>query len=505
MSEPLHFRNRLAHNTVTSVAVNGWTIVLTIVTLGALLRGLGAEVFGVWVLVTTFSATNGWLSVVTTGLGVASTRRVAEAIESDEPGGLARAGGAALVGFALAGAAAALLMATFGALVIDTVFDVDAISRSTLQIVTILVGIQILAEHLFVAATAVLEGLQSVAMARSLDAARRTLSSIAMVAAVALGGGITAVAATSLMGSASLAVVALSVVHFRRLRVVRPLRGEVAAVAGYARTVSAVTAAGVVHRTVDRIVAGIFVGPSAVSLVEIANQIQGGTTALLSASTYPILSSAPWLVARRDPDGLRQLVERGTRYSVSATIPLVVAAVFLAAPFVRTWVGDDYGEAIGLAQVAVLYVALAAPLQAGSNALQGMGRATDVLRASVLSVAVNVIASVILVESVGLVGVFLGTMIGTVMLLPILGRSISVQTGVHVRTLLASAGASVPAAFAVGAVLFAVRSMGLSDGMTLLVGVPASLLAAAVTALLGLSRDERRTLTDALRPARARA
>ena len=53
-------------------------------------------------------------------------------------------------------------------------------------------------------------------------------------------------------------------------------------------------------RTVDRFVVGVLLGPGAVSLVEIATQLQNGADAVLSASSYAVVPGAAHLDAHGD-------------------------------------------------------------------------------------------------------------------------------------------------------------------------------------------------------------
>ena len=181
----------------------------------------------------------------------------------------------------------------------------------------------------------------------------------------------------------------------------------------------------------DRLIVGAVLGPSAVTLVEIATQVQNGSEAVLSASSYSVVPTSSWLRARSDDDSLRELLETGTRYSLLVTYPIVALTAILAGPLVGLWVGADYAAAPGLAVVAVLYVALTAPLQVGSNLLLGVGRAGTILRAAALAVAVNFVASLILVHAVGIVGVLIGSLVGTALLVPMLGRSMLAEVGVR--------------------------------------------------------------------------
>jgi O-antigen/teichoic acid export membrane protein len=174
----------------------------------------------------------------------------------------------------------------------------------------------------------------------------------------------------------------------------------------------------------DRLIVGAVLGPSAVALVEIATQIQNGADAVLSASSYVVIPSASWLRARGDAGTLRELLETGTKYSLLATLPVVALSAVLSGPLIKLWVGAQYHQdAPGLAVVALLYIAMTAPLQVGSNLLIGTGKAGAVLRAAAIAVVVNLVASLILVHHIGVVGVFVGTLIGTAFLIPPLGRS----------------------------------------------------------------------------------
>lgn len=501
MSEPVPFRQRLARNTLASMATNVWTIVLTVVSLPLVLHGLGAKAFGVWVFLQTFSTTSGWLSVPATGLSIATTRLVAARAGEAAPSALRRASGATALVFVCSGVVLGAALAAATPTIIDLALDPGPLGVS-MAIVGLAVGAQVLAEHVCLAITSVLEGLQEVALARGLDALRKTAVAATIAVVATAGGDLESVAIAS-AAAAGLAATAsfLGCWTSARLAVARPVRSEVVEVLRYAGTVSALTGTGVLHRTMDRTIAGVVFGPSAVSLVEIANQLQAGTTALLSASTYPVLSSAPWLAQRDDRPALRALTDRATRYSVLITLPICALAIALADPFVRTWVGNQYQEAIGLTQVAVVFVVLAAPLQAGSNLLQGVGEAGTVLRASLASVLVNLAVSVVLVQWVGLVGVMIGTIVGVLALFPLLTRAIDQILDRHALTIVVPAVLrAAPPALAAGIVAGAVVLAPWPPGITLAVGGLGGGLAALVIAFVwSVPPVERAELRSALR------
>lgn len=494
--EEAGYRTRLGRNTAASVVANVWTMALLLVSIPVLVAGLGTDRFGVWALIQTLSATNGWLSVITIGLGISLTRHVAEAhgAGAGDDGAVVASG---IAVHAAVGVVAGLLVALAGPALVEQLLGSTS---DDLRLTMACFGVQVAAELVCGALTSTLEGIQRVDQSRGLDVLRRTLVVLATGAAALTAGTLPAVAAAA-AGATVVALLVAALGPVRRQRWGRPRAGAARSIARYGTTLGGLTATGVVHRTMDRTIAGVAFGPGSVALVEVANQIQVGCTAILSAITYPVLSSGPWLRARRDEGALLELLTRTTRYSVLATLPLVATAAVLAAPFVRAWVGDDLGDAAGLTQLAVLYVAVVAPVQATSNHLQGAGRAGLVLRASLLSVAVNLVASVLLVEVIGLAGVFLGTLAGSFVVLPMLlraartdlGRSlVPVAGGATWRALPASAAAAGAAGLAVWAPL--------GDLTTVVVG--GALAVAAATPLVlrvGVDPGELRGVTDAIR------
>ena len=165
--------------------------------------------------------------------------------------------------------------------------------------------------------------------------------------------------------------------------------------------------------------------------------------------------------------------------------------------------GSGYSEAIGLTQVAVLFVAVAAPLQAGSNLLQSTGHAAVVLRTNAGSVAVNLAASIVLVNVVGLVGVFLGTIVGALVLTPTLIAAIDRNAGADTLGLgSTSMRRALPPALTAAAVGAVAVSLDRPDLATIVVGGLAAVISAGfVAARWSLDEGEGTEIVRALRRA----
>ncbi len=496
------FRRRLLLNTGAVGASNLWAILISVVTLPLTLHGLGADAFGTWVLLNTFSAMSGWFSLADLGAGAAATREVATRAAADDVEGTSHAISSTLVLFGGLGLIFAVLFGVVGPIVLPHLFSTPADLVGALRVAIVIFAVQVLVDQLTNATEDTLDGLQRVDLSRAVDAFRRSLVAIGVAVVALAGGGLQGAALASLAGSVLGAVVAAAMLHHQQrdgwrapqTRVIRELLS-------YGKSIAVLQPIGVITRQMDRLIAGTVLGPGAVTLVEIATQIQNGAVAVLNAASYVATPASSWVHARHEPALLRELVVRGTKYSLLMTYPVTIGAAILAPDLVHVWVGPVYAAAAGLTVLALLDVIFSGPLQVGSNVLIGIGRAPDVLKAAVGAVLINLVASVVLAHLVGIAGVFLGTLLGLCFLVPFLGlatcRQVEVPPLEFVRTTVwPSLLACAPMAVLVGVI----EVLPLRPLTTLLVGAPLGALVYLVTVWrLVLSAAERQELGGMLR------
>jgi O-antigen/teichoic acid export membrane protein len=485
LTEPGRFRRQVLLNTASTGVANGWAMVVALVSLPLLLKGLGPTAFGTWVLVQTFSAVTGWFSLADAGVGTAATRAIAEKASLGDDGGVSALVSSALSVFAGVGTLCAGALALAGPALLPGLFHTPTALRDDLRLAIVVFAGQILLDLLTEGAEACLEGLQRVDLSRAIDVVRRTLVAVATVVVAQTSGRLGAVAVASLLASAGGTVMA-TVVLTRQLPagLASPSQQEIRKLLSYAKVVAVLRPIGVLHRTMDRLVVGAVLGPAAVSLVEIATQVQNGADAVLSASAYAVVPASAWLSAREDHTTMRELLHRGTKYSMLVTVPVAAIAGVLAGPLVRVWLGDGYGDAAGLAMIAVLTVLVVAPLQVGSSLLLGVGRAAAIVRAAAAAVVVNLVASLILVHVSGIVGVFQATLIASAVLVPTLARSVLRAVGSSLSDFLHDA--VLPTVRPTAALLAgagAMVALDLSDRVTLVAGALIGLGAYAAVAL----------------------
>jgi O-antigen/teichoic acid export membrane protein len=499
---PHPFRRRLVVNTIATGAGNGWAMVVSLVSLPILVHGLGVTAFGLWIVLQTFSAITGWFSLADVGVGVAATRRVASLAATDQTDGLAITAATAMSVFVVAGIVWASLFGLIAPALLPQIFHAPHELTRDLQTASRLFAIQLLADLVTEGAEACLEGLQRVDLSRAIDAGRRTLVAVAVCVAALTTGSLVRVAAASLAASACGTAIALALLwvrvpeHNRR-----PRWSEAVVLLRYGRTVAVLRPLGVIQRTMDRVVVGVVLGPAAVAIVEVATQVLNGTDAVLSATSYAIFPGASWLDARDDRSTLRRLFLIGTKYSTFATWCTCALLIGVAGPFVRIWVGDKFSLAPELIAVALAGEMIAAPCQVGSQLLLGVGRASHILRAALAALIVNLVLSVTLVETIGTVGTFIGTLIANVVLVPLLLSSAFNLLGVRLAEFLrGTVLLAIPPVAAILLGAFTAAAIPTEPAIRLAVGVPAGLIAGGITAAFTtLNKHARQELRSALR------
>lgn len=452
--KPGTYRRQVLKNTVATAFANGWTILLALVSIPLMLRGLGTAAFGTWALLQTFSAVTGWLSLADLGMGVATTRSVADASSVDDRRGVGRTAGSALGVALLIGLVAATALLVLGRAFMADAFQVPESLQDDLKLALVPFAIQVVFELLGSVAGSCLDGLQRIDRSRALDSFRRTLVIIASVSAALITENLAWVVLAAAMATVLATTVSgITLASHLQGASVRPDRSTARQLLHYGRRVWLLNGTGIIHRSVDRTVVGVILGPSAVALVEIATQVQNGAAAVMSASSYTATTSAAWVTARDDHGRLRELLLRGTKYTCLVTLPLCGLVAVLAGPLIEVWLPTGYASAAGLVVLAVIYLGTQAPLATGSNLLLGVGRAGDILGPAALAVAVNLFGSIVLVNRIGIAGAFVATIISSLVLTPLLARAVSRATDVSVGVIARSSilPALIPTALATAA------------------------------------------------------
>jgi len=158
-------------------------------------------------------------------------------------------------------------------------------------------------------------------------------------------------------------------------------------------------------------------------------------------------------VATRDERRLRELVVRGTRYTLALFVPVCVTLMVLAEPILEVWLGERYGDGAAALAILVSYWLLYGGLVVMPGFLVGAGVARYLARLMCVVAGFSLVLSLALTPALGLEGPALATAIPFVLAFPaILTLGLRAGGGVRVSEL---ARRSWAPAYSLGVVLAA--------------------------------------------------
>jgi O-antigen/teichoic acid export membrane protein len=118
------------------------------------------------------------------------------------------------------------------------------------------------------------------------------------------------------------------------------------------------------------------------------------------------------LLALESIPRLKELLLRGTRYTLALSLPVTIAAMILARPLLIGWVGAKYASFAGPAQLFLTYQLVTCTATIANTMLVGMGRVRATTTYVSIAVVINLAISIALVHPLGVSGVIIGTLVG---------------------------------------------------------------------------------------------
>jgi len=472
-------------------------------------RGLGKDAYGVWVLVSSSAV---YFSLLKFGLGRATVKYVAEARARQDNDLVRRTVSTAFIVLSIPGLA--LLAASPGlALLFPKIFHVPPGLRQGAMVLVVLssldLGVAIPADTFGSALT----GFQRYDLLNATLVATACAQAAAWTIILAFGGGLIEIGIATVAFSLTSQVVRYTMVRrltggpvltwrFFDRSLVKPLL----TVSGW---IAGTDVGGVIIYRIDPIVVSLVAGVPQAGIYAVGQKLAGLIGQLTGPALGMFYPHSSELAATDDRNALRAGLFAGTRISVAIAAPLALTLSLLARPAIHVWVGSGFGQATQV----VIYLSVAplvggAVTQTGIYVLRGSGDVRVPALITALEATLNLTLSIVLGLSMGLVGVALATLIAHastqfVFLLPYICRRVQVSM---LSLLFTLARAHVPPAALSAAVGLYLRRYDL-DGILPLLGAGAAMVTtyALVFSVTGFAHAERQRATAVLRQAVRRA
>jgi O-antigen/teichoic acid export membrane protein len=394
----------------------GLLALLTIVTI--LARRLSVSELGAYGLVASLA---GYLLVLRNSVASSAVRAMAAAVEPAERR-MVFSAAAAL--YAVAGVATGLLIAGAGLLIAGLILDGDLAREA--RVGGLGLGAVTAAG---VAASVCLDALRAeraFVRAASTEIAAVALYLASMLALIFAGAGLGALIAASgglpLYSGVISALVARRAglgLRFQRSAATRPRVMAIVPTAGWLLVIELCNMA---IYAFSRVILGAYRSPRAVGLFEGPVRAHNLLYALGGALAVPVVPTASRYLSTGDQRRLRDLVVRGTRYTLALFVPVCVTLIVLAGPILDAWLGDRYGDGDLALAILVSYWLLYGGLVVTPGFLVGAGRARELARIMIVVAASNLALSLILTPELGIEGPAVATAVPFVVAFPFLLR-----------------------------------------------------------------------------------
>jgi O-antigen/teichoic acid export membrane protein len=380
-------------------------------------RHLGSAAYGVWILA---MSTVSYLALLDLGLRSAIIRFVSKAIAQEKLPDATAAIGAALwfrllvaCGVAVISVGLAFAAPHFFKLPPELVRP----AQFTIALAALSVGVT-LVSGVF---GAVLTALNRFDLLSSITSGQVLVRAGGVLLILRRGHGLISLACWDLMiallvGLVTLTI-ALRIFPSSRVRIKRPESQILRTIWSYSFTTFVFMIATQIVINTDNVVIGAFLSVTAVtfyaigsSLVNYAGQVSGAVS-----STFTPLASG--LEASGRMQEVQKMLIRGTQGMLGLALPIAVALLFRGETFINLWMGPQYGKiSERVLQILMLALYLGLANSTAGSIMMAIEKHKTMTRWAVYEAILNLGLSIIMVKTIGIYGVALGTTIASVVM-----------------------------------------------------------------------------------------
>jgi O-antigen/teichoic acid export membrane protein len=493
-------KQRLVFGTILTAVSSGWSVIITLFLTPFLINNLGKELYGIWVLVTSFTVASGFLSLLDLGIQSSIVKFVAEYHAKQDQERLAQVISAGLYFFLGIGVIGAIGVAVFAWLFFTKIFSFPPSLAIVGQSLLFILAVQTILEFPSLIFLAVLVGLQQFVFIRILNILQMSLYAVLSVLMIISGYGVVSLGIAMLVVSVVKLLLAMIVVRRILPNLSFVLRFDkilLFSVVRFSGGMFLVRILAVIYNQMDKIIIGVMLTSTLLTDYDIAYKIQLLALIALSFVNPQIVAPASSLYATQDYIRLQELFLKGTKYSLALCLPVIVCAFVLSRSIIQVWIGPEYAYNTFIAQLFLSSVFIIAAIAVGQNILFGMGHIRAVLLIMIPNIVVNLLISIILAPRIGVAGVIWGTVIGTVIVfLPYLWyylKTLEIPLNRFLREVIIP---TYPVALVFGLLLFLAHRLVHTDTLITLglFGMAGMCLYSGMFILFGLSADERKDL-----------
>jgi O-antigen/teichoic acid export membrane protein len=402
----------LIAGTATRYLVVGLNIGVGVLLMPFTVRHLGQTAYGLWMLVASMTT---YFQLLDLGYGNGVVRHLIEADHRGDRDGVNRVASTFVCVYALIAVVAGCAIAVMLTVVLPRFPHLTAAQVRIAQLLLAILGARMVIGFPLTVFGAVTNARQGFVL-NNLIACATVLATAAATVVVLRGGGalVTLVATTTAINVAAYLGYAWTAYHVMPELRIRPRYFSVAQwreVTSFSVYLFVINLASQIAFNIDNIVIGAYLGPVFVAVYAIALRLAEYQRRLCDQFSPLLFPVAMAFSADGDREALKRTLIEGNRVGTTLVTGAAVCLVGFSGPLIGRWMGPAFDGSV--APFVILSVAgvIVISQAASSNVLIALGAQRLVASIWMVEAVVNLALSVVLVRSLGLIGVALGTLI----------------------------------------------------------------------------------------------
>lgn len=382
-----------------------------------LVHHLGDSLYGVWVLIGSLA---GYLGLLDFGLTPATVKYVAEYRARGDQTAINRLVSGGMLVFSALGCL--VLVATFVlAFCFNSIFHTQ-LSNSTAAIIVFIAGLDLAITFPASVYVGVLRGYQRYDADAAVTAFTILARSALLVVFIGRGYGIWALALLTLIFD----IVRLGYITYCVYGINPDIRiarahldwSEMRRLLGFSSFFFLIMVGNQINFLTDSIVIGsmlpVAVAMTSVTIYNIANRLVSYLRDLVVEMSGVLMPAFSGLYAGNDHAKMQELHILNTKYTLLISLPLASVFFVLGDVFISVWMGPRYAESARLLNILTIAIIAHLAVNPTNGVLIGMGKHQIVAKFSIAQALTNLVVSILLVKTYGLIGVALGTAVSMI-------------------------------------------------------------------------------------------
>jgi O-antigen/teichoic acid export membrane protein len=404
----------LARNTLSNGGALVAKVAINFLLTPFLILHLGRELYGVWILLISFSV-SGTLSLLSLGVQSALIKYVAEYHALGKQRELNEVISSTLLVYTFMGSLGAIALVVFSHVWFTYLFAIPAAHQHTAKLMLYLMAIQVLFELPSLCFDGILGGVQRYDILAAMDVGKSALLAGLFAAALLNGKSVIFLSVITLIVTLaySLGLILFANRELPEWRLVSGFdRKQVFDVIDMTKDLFILRLNGIIYNNMDKMIIAAVLTTSAITEYDIGNRIHSMALMFLGLAGTVVIPATSAAQARSEHDQIRMLFLKGTKYTLAMTLPVICALFVLAASMIRFWISPQYVGAALYARLFLAYLLFWVMTGVGWNMLIGVRETKPIVRIQIVSVAINLALSILLVHFIGIKGVIIATIIG---------------------------------------------------------------------------------------------